>query len=199
MTLLAHPDSQIQEMPRCIHILVSEPHFFRAFEQSYSIAEAQYLGQPITDDTLYGAIRRVMAQPGLTPYWKAGAIAGWFAALYHIPCRFDTATGPLVPQMPRCRPIELCYNDPRFPSAYKAGYQAFRAVVSDQPITDDDLYAELVRDYLPTLNHPQLTNARWCAGYVAGFMAALFRIPCFTQNEMVLDPGRIQTATMIPL
>lgn len=183
MTLLAYPDQQIQEMPCCIHILVSEPHFFQAFKQSYSIAEFQYLGQPITDDTLYGAIRRVMAQPALTLHWKAGAITGWFAALYHIPCRFDTATIPPVPQTPRLRPIELCYNDPLFPSAYEVGYQAFRDVVSNQPITDDDLYAELVHHYLPTLAHPRLRNARWCAGYVAGLMAALFRIPCFAQNR----------------
>lgn len=185
MTILAHPFQQTPEAPRRIRIQASEPLFFQAFAQGYHIAETQYLGQPVTDDTIYGSIRRVMAQPELTPRWKAGAITGWFAALYHIPCRFDEATTPMpsAQEASRSRPIDLYYNDPFFLSAYEAGYQAFWAVVGDQPITDDGLYAELARDYPPTLDQQQLAEARWCAGYIAGFMAALFRVPCFVEDR----------------
>lgn len=124
-----------------------------------------------------------MIQPELSPRWKAGAITGWFAALYHIPCMFEeqaTLPKPAASTIHRPRPIELHYTDPRFMSAYEAGYAAFAAVVGDQPATDDGLYAELVRDFQGITT---LEAARWCAGYLAGFMAALFRVPCFVDDR----------------
>lgn len=184
MTIIAQPAEQQQQAPRRVRIQARDPLFFRAFAQGYAVAQQDYDGQPISDDTIYGYLRRMMTTPELSPSWKAGVITGWFAALYHIPCTFEEQpTRPrLKPVQATCfpRPIHLHYNDPFFISAYEAGYAAFAAVVGEQPATDDGLYTELVRD-VPTAS--TLQDARWSAGYVAGFMAALFRIPALIENR----------------
>ncbi len=190
MTIIARPYRRTQEAPRRVRIQANDPLFFQAFAQGYHLAEMEERSQPITDDTMYGAIRRVMAHPALSPCWKAGLITGWFAALYHIACRFNEPNTPptlrpVTPVSHLPRPIEIQYLDPHFPTAYGACYQAFVAVVGEQPATDDGLYAELARDYTPTLDYQNLEEARWCAGYIAGFMAALFRVPCFVEDRLL--------------
>jgi len=182
MTIIARSAQQAQSETRRVRIQASEPLFFQAFAHGYGLAQQDYDGQPLTDDTLYGYIRRTMTQPDLSPRWKAGAITGWFAALYHIPCTFEEQTTRPKPKPAPAtpRPIELHYTDPHFMSAYEAGYAAFAAVVGDQPATDDGLYAELARDFQGART---LTEARWCAGYLAGFMAALFRVSCFVEDR----------------
>lgn len=189
MTIVARPYRRTENAPRRVRIQARDPLFFRAFAQGYAIGHQDDADQPITDDTMYGYIRRVMSAPELSPSWKAGSITGWFAALYHIACTFDEQRTPpedqpAIPASPRPRPIEIRYLDPHFPTAYGAGYQAFFAVVGEQPATDDRLYAELARDYTPALGQ-QLEDARWCAGYIAGFMAALFRVPCFVEERLL--------------
>ena len=190
MTIIARPYRRTQEAPRRVRIQAHDPLFFQAFAQGYHLAEMEENGQPLTEDTLYGLIRRVMSHAALSPCWKAGLITGWFAALYHIVCTFDephttTVYAPAHLASHRPRPIEIEYGDPHFPTAYGAGYQAFFAVVGEQPATDEGLYAELARDYTPTLDHQSLEEARWCAGYIAGFMAALFRVPCFVEDRLL--------------
>jgi hypothetical protein len=187
MTILARPYQRTEESSRRVRIQARDPLFFQAFAQGYHLAEREESSQPITEDTLYGVVRRVMTQPALTPSWKAGLITGWFAALYHIVCTFDEQSAPpgeqpAIPTSQRPRPIEIQYLDPHFPTAYGAGYQAFWAVVGEQPATDDGLYAELARDSTPALGE-SLEDARWCAGYIAGFLAALFRVPCFVEER----------------
>lgn len=189
MTILARPYRRTEEAPRRVRIQANNPLFFQAFAQGYHLAEMEHTGQPITDDTIYGAVRRVMAHPALSPCWKAGLITGWFAALYHITWTFDEPSMPPTPEpaipAQHCpRPIEIQYLDPHFPTAYGAGYQAFFAVVGEQPATDDGLYAELARDYTPALGQ-NLEEARWCAGYIAGFLAALFRVPCVIEDRLL--------------
>lgn len=185
MTVVARPLPTTQEKASAVRIQATDTHFFQAFAQAYHLARSQYRGLPLTDDIIFGSIRRVMTQPELSPHWKAGAITGWFAAIYHIPCRFDARHTPALPRPDRGipRPIDLQYHDRDFLTAYRAGYQAFWAVVGDQPATDDGLFAELTRDYLPTLGTHTLQEARWCAGYIAGWYAALFRVPCFVADQ----------------
>jgi hypothetical protein len=187
MTIIARPFRRAEDAPRRVRLQARDPLFFRAFAQGYALARRDDASQPITEDTMYGYIRRVMSAPELSPSWKAGSITGWFAALYHIPCTFDeqsTPPGyhPALPATHRPRPIEIQYRDPHFPTAYSAGYQAFFAVVGEQPATDEGLYAELARDSTPALGQ-NLEDARWCAGYIAGFLAALFRVPCFVEER----------------
>ncbi len=182
MRILARPLSmRDHQEPRQVRIQARDPQFFPAVAHGYALRR-QEEGQLLTDDTLYGVIRRVMTQPELSPAWKAGLVTGYFAALYHLPCRFEgqeNAPPPIVPTGGPARPIELCYADPHFPTAYGAGYQAYAAVFGEQPATDEGLYAELVRDFCA---HGTLSEARWCAGYLAGFLAALFRVPCFVEE-----------------
>ncbi|HEU5375452.1 MAG TPA: hypothetical protein VFV38_08440 [Ktedonobacteraceae bacterium] len=184
MTIIAQPAEQPQQAPRRVRIQARDALFFRAFAQGYAVAQQDCDGQPITDDTIYGYLHRMMTAPELSPCWKAGAITGWFAALYHIPCSFEEP-----PKRPKIkpvqaartpRPIHLHYNDPGFLTAYGAGYEAFAAVVGEEPATDDGLYAELVRDFHAA---PTLQEARWSAGYIAGFMAALFRVPALVEDR----------------
>ena len=182
MRILARPLSmRDHQEPRRVRIQARDPQFFQAVAQGVAV-RWQEEGQLLTDDTLYGVIRRVMTQPELSPAWKAGLVTGYFAALYHLPCRFEgqeNAPPPIVPTGGPARPIELCYADPHFPTAYGAGYQAYAAVFGEQPATAEGLYAELVRDFCA---HGTLSEARWCAGYLAGFLAALFRVPCFVEE-----------------
>ena len=44
--------------------------------------------------------------------------------------------------------------------------------------------AELARDYTPALGQ-NLEEARWCAGSIAGFLAALFRVPCVIEDRLL--------------
>lgn len=196
MTLLARPCTQTQQEPRRVRIQARDPHFFRAFAQGYALRQQEEgSGLPLTDDALYGLIRRVMIRPELSPAWKAGLVTGSFAALYHLPCRFEGSEhAPTLLVPVQTRPIELFYADPHFPTAYEAGSQAFAAVTGSQPATAEGLYAELVRDFCP---HATLSEARWCAGYLAGFLAALFRVPCFVEEwNAAREPVRIERRCM---
>src|SRR5258708_22487227 len=100
MTILARSSQQMESEPRRVRIQASEPLFFQAFAQGYGLAQQDYDGQPLTDDTLYGYIRRTMTQPDLSPRWKAGAITGWVAAVYPIPRTFEEQTTPPKPAAP---------------------------------------------------------------------------------------------------
>lgn len=184
MRMLTRPlSTRDHQEPRQVRIQARDPQFFQAVAHGYALRwQEEGQGQLITDDTLYGVIRRVMTRPELSPAWKAGLVTGYFAALYRLPCRFEgqeNAPPPSVPTGGPARAIELCYADPHFPTAYGAGYQACAAVFGEQPATDEGLYAELVRDFCV---HGTLSEARWCAGSLAGFLAALFRVPSFVEE-----------------
>ncbi|HLG77294.1 MAG TPA: hypothetical protein VKX46_12830, partial [Ktedonobacteraceae bacterium] len=168
MRILARPlILRDHQEPRQVRIQARDPQFFQAVAHGYAL-RWQEEGQVITDDTLYGVIRRVMTRSELSPGRIAGLVTGYFAALYHLPCRFEgqeNAPPPIASTGGPARAIELCYADPHFPTAYGAGYQACAAVFGEQPATDEGLYAELVRDFCA---HGTLSEARWCAGYLAG-------------------------------
>src|SRR5579883_2205011 len=139
MRILARPLSmRDHQEPRRVRIQARDPQFFQAVAQGVAV-RWQEEGQLLTDDTLYGVIRRVMTQPELSPGRIAGLVTGYFAALYHLPCRFEgqeNAPPPIASTGGPARAIELRYADPHFPTAYGAGYQACAAVFGEQPATD---------------------------------------------------------------
>lgn len=187
MTVVARPLPTTQEKASAVRIQATDTHFFQAFAQAYHLARSQYRGLPLTDDIIFGSIRRVMTQPELSPHWKAGAITGWFAAIYHIPCRFDARHTPALPRPDRGipRPIDLQYHDRDFLTAYRAGYQAFWAVVGDQPATDDGLFAELTRDYLPHIGHAHITGGPLVCRLHRRLVCGAFSCPLFCRRSIL--------------
>jgi hypothetical protein len=185
-----HPQPMPQSHLRRIRVRASDTRFFAAFAGSYQTFRET---PPLTDDAIYAAFHRVYCDPTSSPRWQAGRIAGWFAALYHIPCTF--AEAPALPSRPSHAPraIDLQVTEPLFVAAYREGYQRAAAWSQEHPLTDDDLFLVLDGAYFAYVyGRHGLTATRCCAGYLAGWFAHFYGIQSLVADSLVLStsPGQ---------
>ena len=89
-----------------LYVQSSDQDFRDAFTISYCTYCHEYQDAPLTDDAIFGYIQVVFRNAILPPHWKAGDIAGWFAAAYHI--AYPLSDMP-IPQRPRLLALSLIH------------------------------------------------------------------------------------------
>lgn len=173
-----------QHTPR-IRLQVSDTRFFAAFADSYRAFHAAPQA-PITDDGIYAAFSTTYRDPQCSPCWKAGRIAGWFAALYRIPCTFEDAPAPARPRLHAPRAIEVRVIERQFVSCYRQGYEQAGTQMQGQPLTDDELFAVLDSAHARYITgHKSLTATRCCAGYLAGWFAHFYGVSSLVDASLL--------------
>jgi hypothetical protein len=183
----------LQDDPRRVRVQASDTRFFAAFAGGYQ-AFLQAPATPLTDDGIYAVFHHTFRDPNLSAIWKAGRLAGWFAALYHIPCRFqDTATADTSPTADTYapRPIELSIIERRFVSCYRDGYRQAARKLQGAPLTDEQIFAVLddaSSTYVFGRANP-LSATRCCAGYLAGWFARFYGIRSLVDPSLAQAPG----------
>ena len=177
--------STSDDRSRRVRVQASDTHFFAAFATHYQ-AYTQIPQTPLTDDAIYRAFQHAYRDPALSPRGKAGAVAGWFAALYHIPCAFGD-TPPAQPPLPHTpRPIDLHVTEPLFVACYSDGYQQAGAPYQAYPLTDDEIFVIIDGASLAYVyQRRSLTATRCCAGYLAGWFARFYGVRSLVDGSFV--------------
>ena len=173
-----------EHSPR-VRVQASDTRFFAAFADSYR-ACVEVPPTPLTDDAIYAAYHCIYRDFTASPRWRAGRVAGWFAALYHIPCTFAETppSAPLPAHAPRA--IDLQVTEPLFVACYREGYQHASTSIREQPLTDDTLFLVLDGAYFRYVYGRQsLTATRCCAGYLAGWFARFYGICSLVADSLV--------------
>jgi hypothetical protein len=177
--------------PRRVRVQASDTRFFAAFAGGYQ-AFQQAPATPLTDDGIYAVFHHTFRDPNLSSIWKAGRLAGWFAALYHIPCRFQDTSASAPPAAAHApRPIELSIIERRFVSCYRDGYRQAARQLQDAPLSDEQIFAVLddaSTTYVFGRANP-LCATRCCAGYLAGWFARFYGIRSLVDPSLAQAPG----------
>ena len=82
-----------QGKPIVIH--ASDNDFFTGYQRGFLHYVTQDKGTTLTDDRIKHFLLDTLMNEHASDRYNTGFIAGWFAALYHIPYRLDSPSVPL--------------------------------------------------------------------------------------------------------
>ena len=153
----------------------SDDHFCESFALGYRSFQNEYEGHLLTDDTVFGYLRLILDNHILRPRWKAGDVAGWFAALFGLSFQNRDIRWPPNPGKPS-GPIQLLITEPLCTSAMSKGYRQALTRFYQQTVTDDVISDMLSSAYRVYLAEHSLRLARCCAAQITGWMAGVYGI-----------------------